>query len=134
MTQFGCVYALRPLSDASHSMPPLLFPPPSHPAGTAVTLYPLISPCRDIHDQVRDEYLAAARLRPSDPDPDVQCGLGVLLHMAGDYQRAIDCFNAALSVQPEVGVRLRWGARARTLYSWMQAWLSLPESCSAAFV
>ena len=52
--------------------------------------------------QVTQAFLDYARVQHSKDvvDADLQTGLGILFYTSGDYDRAKDCFEAALSVRP----------------------------------
>ncbi|KAL1993294.1 hypothetical protein VTN49DRAFT_3243 [Thermomyces lanuginosus] len=76
-----------------------------------------------LHDRVTDLFIKAAQLSPSGEhmDPDVQVGLGVLFYCAEDYEKAVDCFSAALA-STETGtsnkqdqVHLLWNRLGATL-------------------
>lgn len=52
-----------------------------------------------LHDKVTGQFIRAAQLSPDGEhmDPDVQVGLGVLFYGAEEYDKAVDCFEAALA-------------------------------------
>jgi peroxin-5 len=76
-----------------------------------------------LHERVTNLFIRAAQLSPSGEqmDPDVQVGLGVLFYGDEDFEKAIDCFNAALAstetgtVNRESEVHLLWNRLGATL-------------------
>ncbi|RMZ86850.1 hypothetical protein DV736_g5921, partial [Chaetothyriales sp. CBS 134916] len=76
-----------------------------------------------LHDKVTNLFIKAAQLSPSGDlmDPDVQVGLGVLFYGDDDFEKAVDCFNAALAshetglTNRESQVHLLWNRLGATL-------------------
>ena len=76
-----------------------------------------------LHDRVTNLFIRAAQLSPQGEqmDPDVQVGLGVLFYGDEDYEKAVDCFSAALAstesgtVNREGQLHLLWNRLGATL-------------------
>lgn len=76
-----------------------------------------------LHEKVTNYFLEAAQMNPEggDVDVDVQVGLGVLFYGSEDYDKAVDCFTAALnshqhgSMKREGEEHLLWNRLGATL-------------------
>ncbi|MCJ1280876.1 Peroxisomal membrane signal receptor PTS1 [Xylographa opegraphella] len=78
---------------------------------------------QQLHEKVTDLFIRAAQLSPDGEhmDPDVQVGLGVLFYGDEEYEKAVDCFSAALA-STELGttnqqqqIHLLWNRLGATL-------------------
>ncbi|XP_056607505.1 PEX5-related protein isoform X2 [Triplophysa dalaica] len=63
----------------------------SHSSSMACSLLP----------EVKEVYLEAPQQSSDAIDPDLQTGLGVLYNLSLEFNKAVEAFNAALSVRPE---------------------------------
>lgn len=52
------------------------------------------------HQAISNMFIEAARLKPNEPDAEVQTALGLLYNLSLEYDKAVDCFKAALNVKP----------------------------------
>lgn len=76
-----------------------------------------------LYEKVTNLFIKAAQMSPSGAqmDPDVQVGLGVLFYGQEEFEKAIDCFNAALAshesgtVNKEGQIHLLWNRLGATL-------------------
>ncbi|KAL9069291.1 MAG: hypothetical protein Q9157_006209 [Trypethelium eluteriae] len=85
-----------------------------------------------LQQRVTDLFIAAAQRSPSGDsmDPDVQVGLGVLFYGAEEYDKAIDCFSAALA-SSEAGIANR-GDQLHLLWNRLGATLANSGSSEQA--
>ena len=96
-----------------------------------------------LFDSLRETFIEAAQLSTTDEqsDPDVQCGLGILHNLSGEYEKAIDCFRLALESRPDdyllwnrYGASLANGGRAEeSMSAYREALIRYPGYIRARY-
>lgn len=91
---------------------------PNEPAGSAAGVRSRLVTSSlmssDMYNEIKELYITAAQRAPENNiDSNVQVGLGVLFNLSGEYDKAVDCFQAALHAVPSDA--LLWNRLGATL-------------------
>ncbi|XP_075155286.1 peroxisomal biogenesis factor 5 [Haematobia irritans] len=78
----------------------LVPPQPETPADAAAQMASSLIKGNKLQE-IQDMYLEAVRSNPQSVDPEVQEGLGIIFNLSSEYDKAVDCFKAALHVNPQ---------------------------------